>query len=310
MGLIQKQVTSAVAAANQANSQKSTGPQSELGKRHSSQNACTHLVYARVTAASMKVLGEDPAEFAELRDSLRRVFAPCDEFEEMLVEDMAELRWRRQRLLRAEAGMIAWKKRKFVLDYEWRLAKGAHKARANELEATQTGFVPLIGGPSEYLKSFGMLRRLREEIQTEGFVERGLRALLFVYGDTLALTATGYPLRKAFEELHKEQKAGNIAAYEGERKQFLSELEHEIEHFSRLYLLDNERSGGELTEPMRDAQLVPRQKDLEKIVRYEASLERLFERKLQQLVAWRREKAKGGEKEAPGSGPSGHHEVM
>jgi hypothetical protein len=28
MGLIQKQVTSAVAAANQANSQKSTGPQS------------------------------------------------------------------------------------------------------------------------------------------------------------------------------------------------------------------------------------------------------------------------------------------
>jgi hypothetical protein len=61
---------------------------------------------------------------------------------------------------------------------------------------------------------------------------------------------------------------------------------------------------------MKDSQLLPRQKDLEKIVRYEAALERQFERKLQQLVAWRREKGKSGEKQAAQGRAGGHAEVM
>jgi hypothetical protein len=42
-----------------------------------------------------------------------------------------------------------------------------------------------------------------------------------------------------------------------------------------------------------------KRRDLEKIIRYEAALELQFKRKLQQLVAWCREKAEGGEKETP-----------
>jgi hypothetical protein len=100
VSLIRKHLTNPVFAANRTNSRESTGPQSELGKRHSRQNAGKHLVYARLSAASMKELGENPAEFNKLRKFLRRALAPRDEFEEMLVEDMAELRWRRRRLLR------------------------------------------------------------------------------------------------------------------------------------------------------------------------------------------------------------------
>jgi hypothetical protein len=50
---------------------------------------------------------------------------------------------------------------------------------------------------------------------------------------------------------------------------------------------------------MKDAQLLPGERDLEKIMRYEAALELQSERKLQQLVSWRREKREGGEMEAP-----------
>ena len=64
----------------------------------------------------------------------------------------------------------------------------------------------------------------------------------------------------------------------------------------KVWQLTRERDE-QLTEPRKDAQLLPRQKDVEKIMRYEAALERQFERKLQQLVAWRKENAQGGEKE-------------
>jgi hypothetical protein len=63
----------------------------------------------------MKELGEDPAAFEQLSESLRQAFGPQDGFEEMLVEDMAEIRWRRERLMRAEAGMLASKKRAFKI---------------------------------------------------------------------------------------------------------------------------------------------------------------------------------------------------
>jgi hypothetical protein len=43
--------------------------------------------------------------------------------------------------------------------------------------------------------------------------------------------------------------------------------------------------------------LLPRQKDLEKIMRYEAALERQFERKLPQLIAWRKDRGESGKKE-------------
>jgi hypothetical protein len=308
MGLIQKHVTSAVVAANQANSQKSTGPQSELGKRRSSQNAGKHLVYARVTAASMKELGEDPAEFAELRESLRGVFAPCDEFEEMLVEDMAELRWRRRGLLRAEAGMIAWKKRKFELDHEWKLVieKFGDRERV-AFGSVPHGLVALPETPSKYSEILGALKHLRELVKTKGFELEGRTLLKVMYGEELC--GGGLVLDAFFEAQKIDQWARDSATEKSNQHLFDVGVRREIMYFQTRLKLRAEMVE-QLTTPMKDAQLVPRQKDLEKIVRYEAALERLFERKLQQLVAWRREKGKGGEKEAAQSGASGHHEVM
>jgi hypothetical protein len=43
-----------------------------------------------------------------------------------------------------------------------------------------------------------------------------------------------------------------------------------------------------------DSHLIPSQEDLKKIMDYEAALERKFERKLPQLVAWRRTKGEPG----------------
>jgi len=295
MALIRKKLTNPLLVANRANSRESTGPQSELGKRHSRQNAGKHLVYARVVAASMKELGENPADFDKLRSFLQGALAPRDEFEQMLVEDMAELRWRRGRLLRAEAGIVASQKRGFELDHEWNLASGGKGAGAR-LEDEMIGKVGLIGQDDCHLKYYeilGELKALRALVQREGFVASAVAFLDAVYGKTPGLN--GFLLRVYFAKYQKEQEAGDGALQERNRGLFVKRLDPEIESFERLAQLNQERDE-RLTEPMKDAQLLPGQQDLEKIMRYEAALERQFERKLQQLVSWRREKREGGEK--------------
>lgn len=303
MALIRKNASSALLAANRANSRKSTGPQSELGKRHSSQNAGKHLIYAKVSSSSMKELGENPADFYKLRDSLHRALAPRDGFEQMLVEDMAELRWRRRRLLRAEAGIAASKRRKFELDHKWGLAsKGKEAGTGSEWEMVgQVGFSGLPDTPRKYSQILSSLKFLRERFQKVGFEEEMPGLLDTVYGKTPG--GAGVMLKANLTYFQKHPEAGDDALTKTNRELFVMQLDLEIEFFERLARLIRERDE-RLTEPMKDAQLLPRRKDLEKIMRYEAALERQFERKLQQLVSWRREKREGGEKEAP-QGPAG-----
>jgi hypothetical protein len=309
MALIRKKLTNPLLVANRANSRESTGPQSELGKRHSSQNGGKHLVYARVSAASMKELGENPADFNKLRNFLRSALAPRDEFEQMLVEDMAELRWRRGRLLRAEAGIVASQKRRFELDHEWGLASRG-KGPGARLEDETIRKIGLIGQDdchAKYYEILAELKGLRALVQTEGFVALGLELLDGLYGKTPGLN--GLLLRVYFQRYQEEQEAGDGALQERNRGSFVKRLDPEIESFERLAQLNQERDE-RLTEPMKDAQLLPGQQDLEKIMRYEAALERHFERKLQQLVSWRREKREGGEKEAPQGPAGGQDEVL
>ena len=123
------------------------------------------------------------------------------------------------------------------------------------------------------------------------------------------MTADGYPLLKVFTKLYTKQEAEDLTAQDSDRQAFLLHLETEIMHFEKLFRLTTE-GVKPLTEPMKDAQLLPGQKDLRKIMRYEAALERQFEHKLQQLVAWRREKGAGGEKEAAQGPAGGQDEVL
>lgn len=59
----------------------------------------------------MGALREDPKEFEAVLTGLRRVLAPSDEFEEMLVADMAEIHWRLRRMILAETSARAENRR-------------------------------------------------------------------------------------------------------------------------------------------------------------------------------------------------------
>jgi hypothetical protein len=304
VSLIRKQLSNALVAANRANSPKSTGPQSELGKRNSSQNAGKHPVYAEVSSASLKELGENPADFYKLRDSLRTAIAPLDGFGEMLVANMAELRWRRMRLLRAEAGIMASKRRKFELQHEWEPASAGRGAGARFESETidKVGGGQLAGWPRKYSEILEMLKLLRQLVQTRGFEADGLAAIDLIYGKMPDVY--GLALQLTFKCFQKDQEAGDDVLRGVDQFMFEKLVDREVDSFEGLAQLTRERDE-RLTEPRKDAQLLPRQKDLEKIMRYEASLERLYERKLQQLVAWRKEKGEGGKMDAAQGGAGG-----
>ena len=88
--------------ANRANSVRSTGPKSRLGKARSSMNACKH----GLTAQAVIIGDEDPAQFDALRKALEEEFQPHSLMERELVERLAGIIWRIRRTPKFEAALI------------------------------------------------------------------------------------------------------------------------------------------------------------------------------------------------------------
>jgi len=100
-------LTPGLLAANRRNAQRSTGPRTRAGKENSKLNALKHGGYAALEnhRQIMLALGEDPQEFESLKQELLAPYRSGDALREQQVEELAKLYWRRQRLMRAQAGM-------------------------------------------------------------------------------------------------------------------------------------------------------------------------------------------------------------
>ena len=86
-------------------------------------------------------------------------------------------------------------------------------------------------------------------------------------------------LKAEFETCRKQQYTEDATVHKTNRDSFLKELDAEIASFGKLALLSLERDA-KLTEPMKYAKLLPSQEDVDKIMPYEAALERQFKEKL------------------------------
>jgi hypothetical protein len=88
--------------ANRANSQKSTGPRSDDGKRKSSRNAVKHGFFAR----DLVLPGEDPDELSELKLGLLKRLNPRDALELTMVDAMVADLWKLRRVRKAERDLF------------------------------------------------------------------------------------------------------------------------------------------------------------------------------------------------------------
>lgn len=88
--------------ANRLNAQRSTGPQTENGKRAVRYNALQHGLLAEASLLP----GEDTALFRRLAEELQAQFEPAGELEQLLVDRVTSCAWRLRRVLQVEAGLF------------------------------------------------------------------------------------------------------------------------------------------------------------------------------------------------------------
>ena len=112
--------------ANRRNSMKSTGPKTQNGKSVAKMNALKH----GLTSERVVIPGEDPAEFDELRGDLERELEPVGCQESDLVETIAICMWRRRRIFRMEANILAYEQ----AEKKHELAEREMGARRRELD--------------------------------------------------------------------------------------------------------------------------------------------------------------------------------
>lgn len=291
MSLIKKNPSVKLQAANRANSLKSTGPRTERGKNNSSRNAGKHLVFARVCAHSMKELGETPEEFEKLRQSLRDALRPRDGFEEMLVEEMAVNRFRLARLHRAEAGTLAVQRKRLESKYVLGSTSPKSQASYDNLTIKPFGLAGVSESTEKYLQILDLLLSVQTKVEKEGFSTQGFELLQTVYGDSSpGVTGSGLLSQYKAELEGQEPEADTRDDVEktAARARFLDTLDRDIRAFTLQLKVLNLARTTPLPEPVLDSLLLLPQEELDKIMRYEAHLERQFQWKQQQLMSWRK----------------------
>jgi len=82
---------------------QSTGPRTVHGKERSKLNALKHGLFSK----TVLLKGESCAEYQLLLDGLQGVFQPRGLLEELLVDNLAALYWRKRRLLQAENAAVS-----------------------------------------------------------------------------------------------------------------------------------------------------------------------------------------------------------
>ncbi len=190
MHLIKKPVSTRQRAANRRNSLKSTGPQTTTGKRNASRNALRHGLFAKSMEETFRQLGEDPADFQALVDSLWETFRPGDGFEEMLVEDMVVCRWRLNRLLRAESAIQVWEKQRFEFDRKRKDAmNGESDFRERQMKLfSRYGYSGLPDSPYKFSQILHILRNLKDSVRETEPNEQDKEVLEVVYGEIPSMT--------------------------------------------------------------------------------------------------------------------------
>lgn len=278
--------------ANRRNAGKSTGPKTAKGKAISRMNGLKHCILSKEVVVRGLQIQEPGGAFKELRERLWEELAPVGAVEEMLVDRIVTAHWRIRRALMAESGEIALS------------VDGGHWERVNsEPSAFMAFFNELREPTAEMEKSTSglaylmhVLEHIREEVTREGELTEGMvgRIRGRFAGRENALTNQLAHLR---ERLIKNPEGLSAEALkEEQRRVVLGWIEGKLNLYRALSKRCEERE--EKEEAARQAaEILPKSDVLDKILRYETTLERQLYRAMNQLE--RLQRRRNGEQVPP-----------
>ena len=257
-----------------------TGPRTMQGKERSKHNALKHGIFSKV--ALLK--GESKTEFDSFLDGLRADYQPEGTLEDVLVEKLATVLWRQRRLLAAEGAEVQSKVEFLQWDQQTRQFDELEQMEDSNPSAPTPGLPRKIENPDVRRLRLTWLSKLREVIARNGFdKQRDAELLREIYRFSGGNLYRDYSqcLRAAQVPEDRRESEG-LATPEECVKNFIRVMDTEISWLRRY---PEERRTFEASRAKLEAlrQNVPDSPTLDRLLRYEASLERSFDRTLKQL---------------------------
>ncbi len=273
--------------ANRSNALRSVGPKTPAGKRAVRWNALKHGLLSKEVVITAGDGRESKSEFKTLLTHLQEDLRPHGVLEEMLVEKIAVCYWRLRRVLRCELGEI----RRDLDNAKWdeevrRIDEVAHHRQTlllnsskRNLQKSSYGLKHLIGvleNVQEDVRELGNLPSHCQEQLTEAFGnEEGSIAYWCAF---LTILATKGP------ELVREhpEEYSDPPSPERCNKAILKLLDEEKAGLEKLkdIIADNEQSE---TDAKIASLALPSKDAVDKILRYETTIERQLYRAMTQL---------------------------
>jgi len=281
-------------AANRRNALKSTGPSTPAGKRAVRWNALKHGLLAQEVVIAAGDGRENRAQFNTLLARLFDDLQPEGILEEILVEKIAVSYWRLRRVLRCEVGEIRKELDSAVLRSAYELVDRFNRDKKylaldehrQNMQRSSLGVQHLIG----------VLDEVREECEKAGRLTEGARDRLFgIFGtdDDALPTAClffQYMAEKGPELATEDPEHYGTVASPGECHQgLLKMLDDESE---RLKYLKQCAEGKEQleTDAMAASLALPSKDAMDRILRYQTTIERELYRAMNQLERMQRQR--------------------
>lgn len=259
-----------------------TGPKTLRGKMKSRYNAIKHGIFASVVLRG-NVLKESRADYLNLLESFRESLQPEGGLEEFLVEKLAQIAWRKARVVRAEAAMVMKQTEYLRQKREGNLRDAVRRALPFARHAT--GLASVRDNFYALSKSVYLLELLRDAVAERGFepnVDEGLLGIL--YGDS-GKTEAFYSLYLSCADEAKElakQSPAEKSKFETCKQRFLRGADMELTRLKGEMADCEAREEVEL--PLEEESLaIPKEEELDRLLRYETRLDGTFDRTLTQL---------------------------
>jgi hypothetical protein len=270
---------------------RATGPRTPIGKNRSRNNAVTHGIFSSVVLLK----GESRKELDALLNGFRESFRPEGTAEEVLVDKLAMLVWRHRRLVIAEGAEIGVSTEFLEWDEECRQTESANEilrvenpGDTSQIPIKETGgLIRHIANPMIASECLDWLRQLQKNIKADGFhPEPDLGILRTLYGSDPHLRQTvldpycvwletanwSEEERRQSDHLSHEECVANVL------EAIVAEIKRIVDYGRRRATIDSAK-----IELNRLRLFVPKSPDLDRLLKYEASLERAFDRTLAQL---------------------------
>jgi len=272
-----REVTPRMAEANRHNAEKSTGPRTPEGKQNVAYNALQHGLYGKPCLQFMLATGEDPKELQQILTGLTESFHPFTAAQQMLVEDLAMLRWEKRRNQRAQAAAISFELEQLDINTE-ELRKQRDREESgmsfDRAAVAEKGLINMPDCPGKFRQIRDKLKLLLEQVNRKEFEVDVSNILLLLYGNQPSLR-------------------GNLLCTYFDR--FLTQPPDEVQHEQlRLAVIDELIEWGqkyatfmrryiEVSPARRDLCFAPTEARWKLILRQEAGIDRQIERKTRLL---------------------------